>query len=159
GNLPAHVAFGSYELTSPGPLSTVDGGWKLTTFQCDPGSATLGAAGTLQLTLAPDAPDATCTATYEFVAPTRLQAVVRVGGSPAARTVPVLLEVSCADGSTGLVVSGATESGERTLPQPLSFLGPTTCTVRQTSAGIGPRDSVSATVVLDPPPGNPPGSG
>jgi hypothetical protein len=157
GDLPKQIPFGTYEITSPGPLSTVEGGWKLNTFACDPAPGTApgtpaGAPAALTVTLAPEAAEVTCTATYQFVAATRLQVVVRVEGSTDARTGPVLVEVACADGSAGLVVQPAAQATQQTLPETLSFLDPTTCTVRQTSAGIGEHDTVAATVVLDPAP-------
>ncbi len=150
GDLPKQLPFGAYEVTSPAPLSTVEGGWKLTTFACDPGQASGGAAGMIAVKLAPEAPQATCTATYQFVAATRLQVVARAEGSPGARIGPVLLEVTCADGSAGLVVQPAAELSPQTLPETLSFLDVTSCTVRQTSAGIGEHGTVLAAVVVDP---------
>jgi hypothetical protein len=152
GDLPGRLPFGTYEVTSPAPLSTVDGGWRLTTLACEPDAATPGAAGMVWVKLTLEVSQVTCTVTYQFVAATRLQVVVRAEGSAAGRTGPVLLEVTCADGSSGLVVLPAADFGRQTLPETLSFLDPTSCTLRQTSAGIGEHDTVVATVVVDPAP-------
>jgi hypothetical protein len=150
GDLPKQLPFGSYELISPAPLSTVEGGWKLTTLACDPGPAAPGPFGTVALKLAPETPETTCTATYQFVAATRLQVVVRAEGAAAARAGPVVVEVTCVDGSSGLVVLAAADFSQQTLPETLSFLDPTSCTLRQTSAGTGEQDSVTASAVVDP---------
>jgi hypothetical protein len=54
------------------------------------------------------------------------------------------------DGSGGRVVLGARSAGEATLPEPLAFLEPTTCTVTQTSTGAAATSRVTVSAGREP---------
>src|SRR5206468_4130599 len=106
--------------------------------------------------LTPGDPQATCTATYEAVPASKLQVIAHAEGSLAARADVAVVEITCDDGSTGLVVMDVKDFSQQTLPQPLSFLEATTCTVGQTSTGVRSDSKVTASAALDPAPANGP---
>jgi hypothetical protein len=150
GDVPAQVPFGAYLLTAIPPASTVDGGWQLTSFVCSGGQPAAANGATLRLTLATAAPDATCTASYQLVPSTRLQVMVRVDGAMDARAGSAIAEVTCDDGSAGRVVLPAQNTVHESLPDGLSFLEPTSCTITQPSSGAVDGGGATASVVLDP---------
>jgi hypothetical protein len=155
GDLPQQLPLGGYQLTPVPPRSTVDGGWQLTAFTCTPGGAA-DATGTVRLTLTPAAPDVTCTATYKLVAATRLQLVVRADGSADGRRAAAVVEVTCKDGSAGRAVLGVDDASQANLPEPLSFLEPTSCMVTQPANGAVEGTAVDVSALLDPATGNGP---
>ncbi|HLL67949.1 MAG TPA: hypothetical protein VK453_19875 [Micromonosporaceae bacterium] len=157
GDLPETPGAGTYLVVPIAPRTTVDGTWKLRAFACDPVESTEVASvdgGALQVTLSIVAPAATCTASYQFVPSTRLRLTLRFEGEAGARSGPALLEISCLDGSTGRVVLGVDDLGEAALPESLSFVESTSCTVTQPSAGAAPDASVDVSAAVDPSPGN-----
>jgi hypothetical protein len=167
GDLPAQLPFGAYLVTPVPPSSTVDGSWELSSLACDPagpggapggaGGAPGGAGGApggtapaaVRVELAAAA-DVTCTATYRRNPSTRLRVAVRAEGSAFGRDGPVVLEVSCGDGSLGRVVLAAGQAGPADLPEALAFLEPTGCTITQVAAGLAEGGSVVTTASLDP---------
>ena len=147
GDLPGALPLGDYEITALPALSTVVGSWRLASLSCGggPGSAAVAAGGppVVTVTLSGDQPSRECVATYAFQANARLAVQWRGDGS--ATTV----DITCADGAVGRVVSG-TEPGDASLPQPLYFGAPTTCTVAL-GAGVSAA-GVTATIESTPRP-------
>ncbi|WP_432835074.1 prealbumin-like fold domain-containing protein [Dactylosporangium sp. CA-092794] len=151
GDVPQSLRFGGYLVTPIPPLATADGTWRLTSFACDPGESqelpNLG-ADVVPLTVADAA--GRCTASYLFEPARQLQVTLRFAGSVEGRAGPVMLDVDCADGSTGRVVLDAGDNGEASLPAPLAFLGPTRCTIGQPDAPATKDASVTFAATLDP---------
>jgi hypothetical protein len=157
GTLPDALDFGSYLITPIAPASTVDGAWRLSTFTCDPGDpAASGQAGAMVVPLGPGDGDAKCVATFQFVAATKLQVILRFGGDPGGRSGPAGLQVQCDDGSTGAVLAAGGDFTDATLPESLAFLDPTTCTVPSPDDAVAGNARASVTAALDPVPGNAP---
>jgi hypothetical protein len=154
GDLPARLAFRGYDVTALAPRTTADGGWQLTALSCTGGATATGFEIAVQLTAA--SPEAVCTAAYRFVPATRLRIVLRAGGSPRARDGPAVVEVSCVDGSAGLVALAANDFTEQTLPEPLAFLDTTSCTVTQTGTGVDREANVTTAAAVEPAPGSAP---
>jgi hypothetical protein len=144
---------GGFLVTPIAPKSTVAGGWQLAKFECDAGGANPGKNGALAIAVAADVQ---CTATYQFVPATRLQAMLRFEGEPDGRASAAVVELSCTDGSRGRVVLPASDLGDKGLPEPLGFLEPTTCTVRRVATGETPDGRVNVVATLSPAPGNAP---
>jgi hypothetical protein len=156
GDVPDELPFGTYEITPIPPRSTVEGSWQLTSLACSPGQTAAGVADAIVVTLTPAVADAMCTASYQLVASTRLQLAVSAAGATGGRGSSAVVEVSCVDGSAGRVVLGADDSGPQNLPEPLSFLEPTDCTISQPASGLVEGASVLASALLEPAPGNAP---
>jgi hypothetical protein len=157
GNLPGALDYGSYLVTPLAPPSTVDGAWRLSSFSCDPGDpAASGAAGANVVPLRLDAPDAKCVATFQFVPATKLQVTLRFDGDTTGRSAAASLTVKCDDGSSGAIILPTDDNTDRSLPQPLGFLAPTTCTVNRPDDGAAVTTTATTTAVLDPAPGNAP---
>jgi hypothetical protein len=156
GDVPQSLPFGDYVVTPVPPISTADGGWRLTAFACDPGpaqdTASLG-ADVVRLAAANAA--AKCTATYTFEPARRLQATVRFAGNVDGRAGAVVLDVDCEDGSTGRVVLGGSDNSEASLPAPLGFLSPTRCTIQRPRTPATKTAEVSIAATLNPSPGGP----
>jgi hypothetical protein len=149
GDLPKQVPFGSYEVTAIAPPSTVEGGWRLTALSCDSGDGPGPDSTVAVVPLTPSDPTATCTATYDFTPATRLQVLVHAEGSPEARTASAVVQIACDDGSAGALVLNAKDFSENTLPEPLSFLETTSCTVSQPSTGAVDGATVTTSVGLN----------
>jgi hypothetical protein len=149
GDLPAQLPFGTYLLTAVPPASTVDGGWQLTGLACTGGQPATADGAVMRLTLDPKAADAVCTASYQLVASTRLQVVARADGAVNGRTAALVVEIACGDGSGGRVVLAAQNTLQESLPDELSFMEPTTCTITQSSGG-----GTTASVLVEPAHGN-----
>ena len=133
GSVPDRLPFGSYSLVSTPPTTTVAGSWLLREFTCDPGTSKAGGEGTLSVELTDAKPDAVCTAVYELQPSVTLSVLVRAEGQPTG-TAAFVLQISCADGATGQLVLPVDSTGPVTLPQPLSFPGPMTCTLAEPTA-------------------------
>ena len=159
GDLPGTLPAGGYLVTALAPRTTVDGGWKLSAFDCGSSEASQASImepdqdgerppGPLIVTLRPGAATSVCTATWRFVRSTQLQIVLRAEGQPAARDGSAVVEVSCVDGSTGRVVLGAADdSPEGDLPSPLTFLAATSCTITLAETGTSHGRSVTVATV------------
>ncbi|GAA4247522.1 hypothetical protein ACFQZ5_42255 [Dactylosporangium darangshiense] len=157
GDVPGSLAFGEYVVTPVPPVSTVDGGWRLSSFVCDPGeSQDTPNVGADVVPLNAADPAAKCTATYLFEPARRLQATVRFAGNVDGRAGAVVLDIACEDGSTGRVVLAAEDNSEASLPTPLGFLGPTRCLVQRPAAPAAKDAQVSVAATLDPNPGKGP---
>jgi hypothetical protein len=157
GNVPATLDYGSYLVTPLAPAATVDGAWRLSSFTCDPGDpAASGAAGANVVPLRLDAPDAKCVATFQFVSATKLQVTLRFDGDTTGRSAPASLTVKCDDGSTGAIILPVDDNTDRSLPQPLGFLAPTSCVIDRPDDGAAVGTTATTTAVLDPAPGNAP---
>jgi hypothetical protein len=155
--VPAALPLGAYVVTPLPPLATVDGSWRLSSFACDPGeSQELPNVGADVVPLTAGEADAKCTATYLFTEAHQLQVTVRFAGSTSGRAGPVVLELDCADGSTGRVVLPLGDNSEATLPTPLGFLDPTRCMIERPSAPAASGATVDVAATLDPAPGNAP---
>jgi hypothetical protein len=146
--VPAQLVAGSYVLTPIPPRAGAEGGWKLAFATCD-GHQQPAPDGSLLVQVGVAAPDRQCTATYEFVPAARLQVVLQAEGDSAGRAGAATLEVSCVDGSAGRVVLGVGNGEPEPLPDPLTFLEPTRCTVRQPGSGVAPGSTASATGQFD----------
>jgi hypothetical protein len=157
GDVPQALPFGEYLVTPIPPISTVDGSWRLSSFACDPGeSQDMPNVGADVVPISAGEPAAKCTATYLFQSAHQLQVTLRFAGSVEGRGGAVLLDVNCADGSTGRAVLGTGDNGEASLPVPLGFLSPTKCTIERPKAPVAKEASVSVSAALDPTPGNAP---
>jgi hypothetical protein len=156
GDLPATLPAGAYVVTPIAPPTTAEGSWKLSSLGCDPVTAAIGDGGAILVTLSAGTPDVECTASYQFVAATRMQVVLRFEGEPAARESAAVIEVSCDDGSIGRVVLLTEDYSSVSLPEPLTFLEPTRCTVTEPSNGVRKGSTVSLTGVMEPAAGNAP---
>jgi hypothetical protein len=157
GTVPSALDYGSYLVTPLAPAATVDGAWRLSSFSCDPGDAAAsGATGANVVPLRLDAPDAKCVATFQFVPATKLQVTLRFDGDTTGRSAAASLTVTCADGSSGAIILPPDDNTDRSLPQPLGFLAPTTCTLDRPADGAAIGTTATATAVLDPAPGNAP---
>ncbi|GAA2589980.1 hypothetical protein GCM10010399_20110 [Dactylosporangium fulvum] len=157
GDVPQALPFGEYLVTPIPPVSTVDGSWRLSSFACDPGrSQDMPDVGADVVPLSAGEPAAKCTATYMFESAQRLQVTLRFAGSVDGRAGAVVLDVNCADGSTGRAVLSDGDNGEAALPAPLGFLHPTKCTIERPVAPAAKDATVSVTGALDPVPGNAP---
>ncbi|MER7005599.1 hypothetical protein ABT297_21490 [Dactylosporangium sp. NPDC000555] len=153
GDVPQSLPFGEYLVTPVPPISTMDGRWRLSSFACDPGESPdtpNPGAGVVALAAANTA--AKCTATYIFEPARRLQVTVRFAGNVDGRAGPVVLDVDCADGSAGRAVLGEDDNSEASLPAPLGFLSPTSCTIQrpEVPATKGADVSIAATVAPNP---------
>jgi hypothetical protein len=144
GGVPDRVPFGAYSVMSTPPTTTAAGSWAFREFTCDPGTHRAGGEATLTVELTDATPDAVCTAVYEFQPAVTLLLVVRAEGRPDGSGA-LVVPVSCADGASGQVVLPAPEAGPVTLPKPLSFPGPTSCTLAEATADGRPV-AVRATV-------------
>ncbi|MEV8513908.1 hypothetical protein [Dactylosporangium sp. NPDC051484] len=155
GDVPRSLPFGEYLVTPVPPVSTMDGGWRLSSFACDPGESpdipNLG-ADVVPLSVANAA--AKCTATYTFVPARRLQVTLRFAGNVDGRAGAVVLDVDCEDGSVGRVVLGEADNSEASLPVPLGFLSPTRCTIPRPQAPATEGAGVSIAATVDPNPGS-----
>ncbi len=157
GNVPAALDYGSYLITPLAPQSSVDGAWRLSSFACDPGDAAAsGATGASVVPLRLDESDAKCVATFQFVPSTKLQVTLRFDGDTTGRSAAASLTVKCDDGSSGAVILPLDDNTDRSLPQPLGFLDPTSCVIDQPEDGAAITATGSITAVLDPAPGNAP---
>ncbi|WP_426510092.1 prealbumin-like fold domain-containing protein [Dactylosporangium sp. McL0621] len=157
GDVPGSLTFAEYLVTPIAPLSTVDGGWRLSSFACDPGESSgtdEGAAAAVPLSKADAA--AKCTATYTFEPARQLQLTVRFAGSAAGRAGALVVDIDCEDGSSGRAVLGGDDNGEASLPAPLGFLSPTKCTVQPLQAPAAKNAQVSFAGSVDPNPGSGP---
>jgi hypothetical protein len=150
GDVPREVDSGIYLVTAIPPRSDLTGGWKLSSFSCDPTERNPVTGALARVALTPGGPDPVCTATYQFEPSTVLLVTLRGTGAPAGRAEPAVLEVSCVDGSSGRVVldAGSADDG---LPQPLAFLEPTSCTITQPATGAARTSEVKTTAAFDPP--------
>jgi len=133
GSVPERLGVGSYTVISTAPATTAAGSWLLRDFSCNPGvyqSSGAGRESAITVDLTEAAPEAVCTAVYEVQPAVTLAVSARIEGK-GTRTAPLVLQISCADGATGQVVLPVDAAGPVGLPAPLSFPGPTTCTVAE----------------------------
>ncbi|GIJ53553.1 hypothetical protein [Virgisporangium aurantiacum] len=164
GDLPGSLPFGTYLVIPVAPLTTVDSAWRLTSLGCSPGTS--GGPDTRALTIDVRAatPTVDCTATYEPVRAAELRINMQVEGSATAAA-PIVVDVSCTDGSTGRLVLAAGDQSSADLPAPLIFTADTNCTVglgedterpfnaslvNEAAAGNAPL-ALPATVAVRPP--------
>jgi hypothetical protein len=150
GDVPADLPFGEYLVTAVPPRLAVTGGWRMAAFGCSGGGRQANAGEPVRVSLTPGGAEPVCTAAYQALPISRLQLRARAKGSPLGREGPAVVEVSCVDGSGGRVVLGARSAGEATLPEPLAFLEPTTCTVTQTSTGAAATSRVTVSAGREP---------
>ncbi|MFG2037415.1 hypothetical protein [Dactylosporangium sp. NPDC048998] len=155
GDVPKSLPFGEYLVTPVPPISTADGGWRLSSFACDPGeSQDMPNLGADVVPLAAANAAAKCTATYIFEPARQLQVTLRFAGNVDGRAGAVVLDVDCEDGSTGRAVLGDSDNGEASLPAPLGFLSPTRCTIQRPQAPATKNAEVSIAANVDPNPGS-----
>ncbi|MGC9668051.1 hypothetical protein ACNTMW_16030 [Planosporangium sp. 12N6] len=155
GDLPRELPFGTYLVTPVPPRASATTGWRLASLRCD-GAAEATAGGAVRVTLAPGGREPVCTASYQAEAATRLRVTVRATGADMARRGAAVVEVSCVDGSRGRLVLAPDTAGPAVLPQPLSFLEPTTCEIRQQDTGAAPGATVTVSATREPATGGPP---
>jgi hypothetical protein len=156
GDVPKDLPFGAYLITAIPPRSSESSGWRLNTFACTPSDKVATAGAAIRVTLIPGGSDPVCTASYQSEPTTRLQVSVQAQGSRYGRRGPVIVEVSCVDGSAGRVLLAADDSSRATLPDSLAFLEPTNCTITQPSSGAAQTSLVRVTAKLEPSSGDGP---
>jgi hypothetical protein len=152
GDLPGTLPFGTYLVIPVAPLTTVDSAWRLTSLGCNPGSSGGPDTRVLSVEVRAATPTVDCTATYEPVRAAELRISLRVEGEGSS-TGPVILDVTCVDGSTGRLVLPPGDQTAAVLPAPLVFTTDTSCTV-----GLAPetQQPMSASLVNDSASGNAP---
>jgi hypothetical protein len=152
GNLPGSLPFGTYLVIPVAPLTTVDSAWRLTSLACNPGGSGGFDTKALAIDVQAATPTVDCTATYEPVQATELRVNLTVDGNSSSGT-PVVLDVTCTDGSAGRLVLPPGDQTSADLPSPLIFTADTTCTV-----GLGENTDrpLSASMVNESAAGNAP---
>jgi hypothetical protein len=150
GDVPAGLPFGAYLLVPLPPLATVDASWRLTGLGCQPGNAAGADAKVVRVDLATASSTVECTATYQMIPATRLYLAVRADGGARGAAV---VNIACADGSTGRIVLPPDVDGALDLPEPLTFAEKTNCTVSLDEASERP---LAASLVVETGPGNAP---
>lgn len=145
-------AAGGYVITPLAPVTTQEGSWRLQNLGCTPDGVlgvAAGGAGALPLSL-PSGTGVSCTAYYRFVPATRVQIVLSASGTRSARSGAAILQIACADGSSGQVVLPARDFTKRALPVALTFLDPTRCTVVQPDSGLARKGALDTELTVDP---------
>lgn len=152
GDLPRSLPFGTYLVIPVAPLTTVDHAWRLTSLGCSPGSSGGPDTRVLAIDVRAATPTVDCTATYEPVRTAELRVNLGVEGDTSSSG-PVVLDVSCADGSAGRLVLPAGDQASADLPAPLIFTADTSCTV---ALAEGTEQPMSASLVNESASGNAP---
>jgi hypothetical protein len=94
------------------------------------------------------APTVTCDYVYRLVPPSTLSVVKVATGDQSFRTHPVLISLSCADGASATLEMDPSQTGSVSLPTPLSFPLPTTCSVSETASGVSATGGVLTSSVV-----------
>lgn len=152
GDIPGSLPFGTYLVVPVAPLTTVDSAWRLTSLGCSPGSSGGPDTRALAIDVRAATPTVDCTATYEPVRAAEMRVNLQVDG-PSAATSPIVLDVSCADGSKGRLVLPAGDESSADLPAPLIFTADTSCTV---GLGEGTDRPFNASMINEAAAGNAP---
>ncbi|MFZ4721063.1 MAG: prealbumin-like fold domain-containing protein [Ilumatobacteraceae bacterium] len=130
--------YGSWFITPVAPKATAAGRWQIAaTPTCNvSAAATNVGAELLDVRVGADAPDLVCDYVYRFVAPSTLDVVKVFGPERAGQQAPVIIDISCEDGTTARLTVPV-GSGPKRLPAPLAFVFPTLCTIVETDDGGG----------------------
>ncbi len=137
-----------YQVTELSPPETAAGSWRLTGVTCGGvGSRQLPSTGVV-VTLSPTTPAADCSFTNTFVPVATVDLSKVVSGPTAARSGPVVVQLTCADGTSVSVTGPAGASGPFALPELRVFRAATRCTATETATGVAPGASVSTTSTI-----------
>jgi len=140
---------GQWYVVPTAPVDTSAGHWMLTSSPtCNAPAQYATNIGKEQLRVHPSnpvVPHIVCSYIYSFVKASTLQVTKVVTGVAADRSGPIVLDVSCADGSSASLTVPAASSGPVSLSSPLSFTADTECQVVETSSGVAPGGAVAVT--------------
>jgi len=147
---PTHnLALRTYGVISTPPLPVAGNVWQFVSFTCANAVTSATSAGAVTVSLTAQAPTASCTAIYQLDPVSTLDVTKVITGDTAAQTGPAIVDVACADNSTGQVVAPPNTPGPFTLPTPLSFLAATNCVVTEPITGAAPGATVTTTAVVE----------
>jgi hypothetical protein len=138
---------GAWSIIPSIPAISAAGRWVLASSpSCDPGTATLDGDDQLNVNVGTTTtPNVTCDYVYRLVPPSTLSLTKLIDGDLSFWTAPVVLTVTCSDGSTATVELEPGQAGPGVLDPALSFPLPVSCSVDETSNGAGPNGAVTTT--------------
>ncbi len=144
--------YGSWFISPVIPKSTAAGRWELAaTPTCSvPAAASLVGTEVLDVRVGADAPNLVCDYVYRLIAPSTLDVVKTFGPLRAGQTAPVIIDISCDDGTTARLTVPVGGAAPARLPAPLAFVFPALCTVVETNdGGGGATVDTTVTVTVD----------
>lgn len=141
--------YGTWRIVPVVPQATVAGRWDIVgTPTCSVAAATTNVGTeTLEVEVGAIAPDLVCDYVYRLVTPSTLDVVKQFGPLRAGQVAPVVISISCEDGSTAQLTVPVGGAAPARLATPLAFVYPTTCSVTETDNGSG-GGSVTVTTAL-----------
>jgi hypothetical protein len=77
-----------------------------------------------------------------------LQVTKQITADSGTRSGPVIIDVTCADGTTATLTVDPSDPGPTSLPAPLTFSGPSTCDITETESGVGPGANATTTMTV-----------
>lgn len=136
---PTDPLYGSWFITPVIPKATAAGRWQIAaTPTCNvPAATTNVGAEVLDVRVGADAPDLVCDYVYRFVGPSTLDVIKSFGPLRAGQVAPVVIGISCEDGTTTQLVVPVGGAAPARLPAPLAFVFPTLCSVFESDDGGG----------------------
>jgi hypothetical protein len=115
-----------------------------------PAAVTNVGSEVLDVRVGADAPNLVCDYVYRFVGPSTLDVVKAFGPLRTGQVAPVVIEVTCEDGTSARLVVPVKGAAPARLPAPLSFVFPTLCSVFETDdGGGGATVDTTVTVTVD----------
>ena len=138
---------GAWSINPSIPPITSAGRWVLaSTPSCDAGTATNVGEDQLDVNVGTTATaNVTCDYIYRLLAPSTLALSKLITGDLGFWTAPVVLAVSCSDGTMASLELDPGQASPAALTPQLSFPLPVTCAVAETSNGVGPTGAVTTT--------------
>jgi hypothetical protein len=138
---------GAWSINPSIPPITAAGRWVLaSTPSCDAGTATNVGDDQLDVNVGTTStPDVTCDYAYRLLPPSTLALTKLITGDLGFWTAPVVLSVTCSDGTTASLEVDPGQGTPASLTPQLSFPLPVSCAVAETSNGTGPTGAVTTT--------------